>query len=921
MSSSRTPWWLWLVAASFVACFVMGFLYLPLELPESTGISLDFRGVRITNVVPGRPGEQAGFKRGDEIVNVGGRAVHNGLELTSAMSKATFDHPISIVALRDGKEVHLRLTLQRTLLRGWNSNEILGFWVEFAVSLIQLMVGLVVLFKRPRDLTAVAAGIFLCSLGTGSFVFFLPGASVLWRNVPLVIQWLGFPAVILTPNGLPVAPMLLFALSFPKPLLHRRWAWMLLAVLAGPLLVGSIAIDYMVLFPTTAPVGGFPPSWFLAIVATTGLIAFLASVVILTANYFTLRDVNERRRIRLVVFGLLLFLADVFAIGLFSSWQKTLWLSRLAVTPIVFGVVQIPFTICVAYAVLKQRLFQVRLIVRQSLQYAIARGALLIPIPVLAGILIFDLIAHKNQPFAALLSAHGWAYALMAVVGLVAHTKQSQWMEVLDRRFYREHYNAQQLLRQTVDEIRASFSLAEVAPKTAARIEQALHSEFAAILMREPSETLYRCIASSPPEFQPRGLSAESKLMAVFRLFAKPLQISLAESGWLKQQLPSEDTDFLREAHIDLMVPIAMAPRGREALIVLGAKKSEEPYSSEDEELLSGIGSALGLLLERPATTALAGFEECPSCGLCYESGMGRCANEGMQLTPMPFQRLLASRYRLERRLGRGGMGTVYKATDTSLERAVALKLIREDLITSGEAAERFRREAKALAVFAHPNLVTVYDFGKDSETRVFLVMELLEGVTLRQQLEQHGKFAIPRLLQVMGDVCTGVDAAHRHDLVHRDLKPDNIFLTQSGVTKILDFGLAKFLLPAHAIAATVDTVSGILLGTPKYMSPEQLKSEAVSPGWDLWALAVMTYEMLTGVHPFAASSVDQMHYAVVHGRFAPLSDRLPDAPAEWQHFFEAALSPSSAERPQSAREFLSVLRKAFSAAGKGTAE
>ena len=152
------------------------------------------------------------------------------------------------------------------------------------------------------------------------------------------------------------------------------------------------------------------------------------------------------------------------------------------------GLSQVPFTICVAYAVLKQRLFQVSFIVRQSLQYAVARGALLIPIPILAGILIFDLIAHKDQPFAVLLSAHGWAYAFMGVVGIVAHKKQSQWMEVLDRRFYREHYNAQHLLRQTVDEIRASSNLADVAPKAVARIEQALHPEFVSILMREATE-------------------------------------------------------------------------------------------------------------------------------------------------------------------------------------------------------------------------------------------------------------------------------------------------------------------------------------------------------------------------------------------------------------------------------------------------
>ena len=320
---------------------------------------------------------------------------------------------------------------------------------------------------------------------------------------------------------------------------------------------------------------------------------------------------------------------------------------------------------------------------------------------------------HKDQPFAALLSAHGWAYVLMGVAGVVADKKQSQWMEVLDRRFYREHYNAQQLLRQTVDEIRASSNLAEVAPKAVVRIEHALHPEFVAILMREAAEPTYRCISSAPAELYPRGLSAESKLMSAFRLFAKPLQISLADSGWLKQQLPSEDTNFLRDARIDLMVPIAIAPHSREALMVLGLKKSEEPYSSEDQELLSGIGSALALLLERPVTSALGGFEECPRCGLCYESGMGCCASEGAQLTRMPFKRLLTSRYRLERRLGRGGMGTVYKATDTSLERAVAVKLIREDLVAVSErrnaSGGKLKRQRRSLTPIWLPSTTLVW--------------------------------------------------------------------------------------------------------------------------------------------------------------------------------------------------------------------
>jgi tRNA A-37 threonylcarbamoyl transferase component Bud32 len=918
MPSARIPSWFWFVAASFSACFVVGFLYLPFKLPQANGIELKFPYNRVAGVTPGSPGDLAGVKQNDTIVDIDGRSVRNTVDVASRLSNTMFDRPVSMVVLRGNQEVRLQLTLYKTQADAWTSKEYLGWWVEVTVSLIQLLVGLLVLFKRPRDLTAIAASIFLCSLGVGTFYFTSPNAALLWRNLPLALQWLIFPALILGINGLPVVPMLLFSLSFPKPMLDRRWAWVMLA-LATPLLGFTAAFDYLVLFAPNRSVGSLP-RWQIAFMQLDAMFAFVAPLVLLAVNYFRLRDVNEKRRIRLVVFGLILFCGDLIVAGLFSLSPKTFWVSTLAFSPLVFGLAQVPFTICIAYAVLKQRLFQVSFIVRQSLQYAVARGALLIPIPILAGILIFDLVVHKDQPFGALVSAHGWAYALMGVAGVVAHKKQKDWMNLLDRRFYREHYNAQQLLRQTVEEIRASSNLAEVAPKAVVRVEQALHPEFVAILMREPTEPFYRCIASAPPEVYPHGLSADSKLMSAFRLFAKPLQISLAESGWLKRQLPSEDTNFLRDAHIDLMVPIAIAPHGREALMVLGPKKSEEPYGNEDQELLSGIGSALALLLERPVTSALGGFEECPRCGLCYESGMGRCLSESAQLTRMSFTRLLTARYRLERRLGRGGMGTVYKATDTSLERAVAIKLIREDLVASSDAADRFRREAKAAASFAHPNLVTVHDFGVDPDTRVFLVMELLEGSTLRQRFDQEKKFATQPILQIFGGVCAGLEAAHQNGLVHRDLKPENIFLAQTGageISKILDFGLAKFLAsPADSAMATVDTLPGVLMGTPQYMSPDQLNGGAASPAWDIWALAVISYEMLCGAHPFPATSVGQMHHSIVNGRFTPLSTHLPDAPAEWQQFFERALDPKTAVRPQSAKEFVSALAETFAFVG-----
>jgi serine/threonine-protein kinase len=180
-------------------------------------------------------------------------------------------------------------------------------------------------------------------------------------------------------------------------------------------------------------------------------------------------------------------------------------------------------------------------------------------------------------------------------------------------------------------------------------------------------------------------------------------------------------------------------------------------------------------------------------------------------------------------------MGTVYSATDRALERRVAVKVIREDLVGSADAAERFRREARVAASFAHPNVVTVHDFGV-ADNRAFLVMELLEGGTLREGLGPHTRFPAARTLSILRHVCAALDAAHRRQLVHRDLKPENIFLVageSAETAKVLDFGIAKFL-PIATQQLTVDTAPGAVLGTLRYMSPEQWRGEDARPAGPL---------------------------------------------------------------------------------------
>src|SRR5262249_32309901 len=221
-------------------------------------------------------------------------------------------------------------------------------------------------------------------------------------------------------------------------------------------------------------------------------------------------------------------------------------------------------------------------------------------------------------------------------------------------------------------------------------------------------------------------------------------------------------------------------------------------------------------------------------------------------------------------------------------------------------AAERFRREARTAAAFSHPNLVTVFDFGVDSKSCAFLIMELLVGTTLRQEIQAQRKLPLARVIEIMRGVCAAGEAAHQRGLVHRDLKAENIFLVKtasSDLPKVLDFGLAKFL-PENGAASflTTDTGEGSLLGTPQYMSPEQLRGKPADKSWDLWALAVVAYEMIRGVHPFARRTIAECHTAILSATFERVGESSLD------EFFVMALALDQAKRPRTASSFFSQL-------------
>jgi eukaryotic-like serine/threonine-protein kinase len=215
---------------------------------------------------------------------------------------------------------------------------------------------------------------------------------------------------------------------------------------------------------------------------------------------------------------------------------------------------------------------------------------------------------------------------------------------------------------------------------------------------------------------------------------------------------------------------------------------------------------------------------------------------------------LFAGRYRLERRLGVGGMSTVQLAMDTKLERYVAVKLLAEHLAEDKSFVARFRREALAAARLVHPNVVQVFDFGLDDETgRNFIVMEHVDGQSCAEILRDQGALPPAEAVSILVQACRGLDYAHRNGVVHRDVKPGNLLRSHEGVVKLADFGIAK------AAEDSEITKTGSVLGTAAYLSPEQARGERAGPPADLYALGVVSYQLLTGRLPYEAASLTDL--------------------------------------------------------------
>ncbi len=313
---------------------------------------------------------------------------------------------------------------------------------------------------------------------------------------------------------------------------------------------------------------------------------------------------------------------------------------------------------------------------------------------------------------------------------------------------------------------------------------------------------------------------------------------------------------------------------------------------AEVESLLSSLGSAESFM-ETPAVAKVAAVIEAETKHLKIGQNFGH--------------------YKIIEQIGEGGMGKVYLAEDTHLERKIALKILPETVAQDEERMRRFVREAKSASALNHPNIITIYEIGETDNTH-FIATEYIEGNTLREQLI-GSPINLKPALEIASQVVGALDAAHRAGIVHRDVKPENVMVRPDGLVKLLDFGIAKLteketnIDSEAATAVKAETIPGMIIGTAAYMSPEQARGTQVDTRTDIFSFGVMLYEMVAGRPPFVGENAIETIALILNKEPVPLSRQVPDVPHEIDRIINKALRKDREERYQTAKDLLIDLK------------
>lgn len=847
--TTHRPWWLWLATASLVSYFL--FLNFALHYSrQAVGFSTNLvsEGVVVSFVGPGSAAERAGMRVGDRLVTAGELPIEDQIDFIALQAAQPIGTPTEYLVDRAG--VPVRFTVE-PLHRRWVMPS--AAFVVVGLSLLtSVSLGILLAWRGDGRPVTLLAACLLGGIGCASVPLFPRSMGFMWAELPLPLGLLLWPAAISSI----FAPVLMFTFCalVPRPVLPTRWLIAALVPITGVVLyvtVSAILIIYDPVRVTALPI----PTWFQMVGPLSYGVYFGASAAMLVVSLRRVTDLTERRRVQTLLAGTVLGGIGLFVVGGGFAIPALRPQIFTTIGAVIFSVLPVAF----AYATLRHRLFDLRVIVRLGLQYALARGFVLALIPIAVAVFVIDLLRHSEQPLRQILASRGWSYAAFAgVIGLIYLNRQP-WMTALDRRFFRERYAAQQILRDVVQDVTSATDFRAAAGKVVSRVDSALHPKVVAVLMKPKSSTAFTPVTTVPATHGVPELPSGGSITQVVRALGRPVAFGASGLG----DVPADQQRWLSEASVELVVPIATEASRDEAVLVLGPRRSEEPYSKEDLDLLSAIGASLGMLMGRESAQAET---------IAVSSGGGSGKNR------------IADRYRIERPIGEGGMGVVFAAVDETLDRPVAIKVIKDHLL-GADGRSRFQREARTAASLSHPHIVTVHDFGVDDAGSPYLVMELLEGRSLRVAIRSEGRMPAARALPIVAGIAAAVDAAHAKGVVHRDLKPENVFLVGNTThAKVLDYGIAK------AMAGTTSATTGGVIGSIPYMAPEQAAGGPVSPAWDVWSVSVIAYELLTGAHPFGGG--------LPITTAAPIRSLAPDLSDEIAGAIDSALILDPSKRP-----------------------
>jgi predicted Ser/Thr protein kinase len=929
----------WTIAAVAAVLFAFGAVQnfagpaFELEWNRTTGV--------VTSVHPGGAADRGGLRAGDRILSIGGTSTATSENPFYAVRPGV---PAEVVVERGGRPL-LRTVVPSSLgaararsfaLGGTAMLGAVSGWLNFLVNSWMLLLAGFLLAVRPRVASARVAAAELAFWAGGNELLFMSGSGPL-------LAFLAPPARILLhmTDGLFVAfffaACLHFTLVFPAPLrrVRRRPALQL--------------VPYALAFPLAAAesvrtLRFFSPAWRARVAAPpidliyqlTGPALVIASVVVLGRRLRRETEINGRRRLRLLFLSLLPGLAGFLLVILFDRLGAPVSAVRIADLLQWAGVAAGAgiFT----YAIVKHRLFDIRILFRKSLQYALAKGTLLAALAIPAVALAAFVYEHRDESVARLVGGRPGLYlALLGALGAALGFRR-RLFDALDRRFFREQFDARRILVDLVSLIRRGTDAPSLLAAALGEIDKALHPRHLSLWTHDGIARAYGRQMARGEDAPAPPLPDRSALVALLSSHDDPLDLETRTGEVFLRRLAGAEREWIAATGAELLVPLPAAGR-LAGFLLLSPRLSEEPYGAEERDLLRSLAGQLALaqdytalknaspLLATPAPSPAGissepGARVCPVCRRCYPADAETCPRDDAALfshdaTPYSIE----EKYELRQLLGQGGMGAVYLAVQKRLSRPVAIKVLLAHLLQDREIRGRFEREARIIAQLVHPAIVTVFDFGVLASGNAFLVMEYIEGSTVSALIKREGKLAPARVAAILAPIAQAVDLAHAAGVVHRDLKPDNIMvLADSGAArvpaKVLDFGVARLEKIADDAPETPlhPTRAGMVLGTAAYMAPELFRGAVADARSDQYSLGIVAYEMLSGTLPFPVKG-DLGAAALAHTQTAPepLEELVPHLSPAAAGAVHRALEKDPAARFETVEAFVAELARGIS--------